>query len=892
MVNSSQNILKTACFFLLFMLSGSLMGGVGKISGTITDEASGEPIIGVNVIVHELGIGASTDIDGRYIILNIPVGYYTVSASFIGYNTIRISEIRCASDHTTIQDFGLSSGILEGEAVVVVAKRPLVQKDLTATQRITSSEEMKAMPVESFLGILTTQAGVNTGADGAIHIRGGRSNEVGFYIDGISVADPFFTNSLSLSVSNNALEEMKVVSGAFNAEYGNAMSGIVNISLKEGSDKFKGNLSFYTGDYISNNNELFVNIDDVAPTANSVIEGTLTGPIWRNKLTFNFSGKYRNNEGYRYGIRQHLPTDSSNFTDSDNWYVEVNGDSAFVPMNPSYGLNSLAKFTFRVTPTFKISVQSMYDKSFRKDYVHSYKFNPDGIYQYNSQNGGTSLRFNQSFGLTFYEFSLYRNYTNYTKYVYEDPLDSRYAPSNRVIGSPSSSTFVFGGTQMDDYIDRWSKTYGAKFDLTMQIGQHNETKTGLDFRYNDLEADVFEILYDNQEYREPTVLEANESPSHTLYTGQATFFSAYIQDKLEYESMIMNVGIRYDYFDPNDSIPVNLLDPTGEYTDAEIKTSISPRLGVAFPITDKGVLHFSYGHFYQMPSLIRLYSYDGFGAGIVPTIGYADLKPEKTVLYEFGLQQQFGEYIALEATAFYKDIRDLLASQSIYYESSIYGPSNYSVYLNKDYGTVKGFTLSLAKPYDRNSHLAGHFDYTYQTSEGNDVRDGSFYFSQFNETEEPKEIVVLGWDQTHLINATVTYSVPQKWGISIIGKLASGWPYTPIIPLANYTPLALSERKPWQKNVNIRAHKAVVLGGFEFTLFAKVFNVFDTKNERYVYDDTGRSGYTFVNQSTQETKEFISHYGEPGIHTWSEYQIRPNYYSSPRSVSLGFSMEF
>jgi outer membrane receptor protein involved in Fe transport len=887
-MKKTQYYFRMICMLsLFFLMNMQLMAASGKLSGTVTDKDTGEPLIGVNIIVHELQIGASSDIDGRFMILNIPPGYYTVSASYMGYQKLTFTDVRFSMDHTTVQDYKMSSQILEGDEVLVVAKRPLVQKDLTSSQRVTSAEEIKSMPVESFYGVLTTQAGVNEGADGAIHIRGGRSNEVGYYIDGVSVATAF---SSAISISNQSLEEMKVVSGAFNAEYGNAMSGIVNIQLKEGGDKFKGNLSFYTGDRISKNNDIFPNIDDFSMSANTVFEGGVTGPIIGRKLTFNVSGKMSSNEGYYYGIREHLPSDSANFSDSDNYYVEMNGDSAYVAMNPSSSVNGLLKLTLRLTPTLKISTQTLYYDGQYKNYTHTYKFNPNGTYNNYSTKGGNSIRMNHSLGKMFYEISIYENHTEFKKYVYETLDEYKDVSTSKIIGSPASATFLLGGAQMDNTHTN-SQTYGMKWDMTTQIGQHHETKMGIDIKNDKLNSDSYTILYDGLYFREPTVLDTNGSPTHSYYEGDADFASAYIQDKLEYESMIMNVGIRYDYFNPNSDYPINLLDPTGERETAPAKVTVSPRLGVAFPITDKGILHFSYGHFYQLPSLSNLYSYRVFGAGTSPTIGYADLKPEKTVIYEFGLQQQFGEYIALEATAFYKDIRNLLATQSIYYESSQYGPSSYALYLNKDYGTVKGFTISLAKPYDRSSHISGHFDYTYQETEGNNVSSGSFYFSQFSEEEAEKEIVILGWDQSHLLNTTVTYSISGNWSVSMIGKLASGWPYTPLIAQSTYLPISNSERKPWQTTIDMRANKTIKIAGRNFNVFLKVFNVPDFLNQRYVYDDTGSSAYTFISQSTEETKEFIRHYGEPGIHTWSEYQVRPTYYSSPRSAYLGFSVD-
>ena len=205
---------------------------------------------------------------------------------------------------------------------------------------------------------------------------------------------------------------------------------------------------------------------------------------------------------------------------------------------------------------------------------------------------------------------------------------------------------------------------------------------------------------------------------------------------------------------------------------------------------------------------------------------------------------------------------------------------------------MKGFAISLTKRYDRFSKTSAFLDYAYQITDGNDVNSGSFYFNALTGEEEEKRIVPLTWDQRHVFNATVTISDPNNWGISVIGKLSSGWPYTPDIPNANYVPESNSGRKPWQKSVNVRVYKTVNVGKMNVVIFTKIFNLFDTRNERYVYDDTGRSGYTFINRTNQETEAFIEHYDEPGVHTWEEYQVRPHYYSAPRSVQMGFSLDF
>ena len=918
-------------FLILFAISGlNAYSNTGKVSGRITDAKTGAALAGVNVFLEDTPYGTATDEFGEYVILNIPPGDYSIKASYIGYATYKVSNVRVSLDRTTQQNFQLSEAVIEGEEVTVVADRPLIYKDLTASQKITTSDEIKIMPVETFLGVLTTQAGVNQGAGGELHIRGGRSNEVGYYIDGVSVANPFFTNGLAVSISNKALEEMKVVSGAFNAEYGNAMSGIVNLQVKDGGKDYHGSLSYQSGDHQSSDSDIFTNIDQFSLFTNKVLEGTINGPMpfMKNKeqFTFNLSARYSDSEGHYYGIREHTVGDSSDFRDDDNWYIEMNGDSSYVPMSPSKNLNLMGKFTYRASPLLKVSVQLLHSGGKSKSYSHAFKYNPDGTSTSKSSNNNYSIKLNHALSArNFYEANLSLSNTSYMGYqfkpidlnsaVNEDEADrfgsdgyifynffedsskywllngSDYAPTSRIKGSPASTTFLFGGSNRG-HSYRQSKSLSFKFDFTSQVNNRHEIKTGINFRTDNLDERNFTVLYDNQEYRVPTILPENDSPSHNHYNNTATFFSGYLQDKIEYENFITNVGVRYDQFNPDESYIFDFLDPEGEKVSAKKKVMISPRAGVAFPITDQGILHFSYGHFYQMPTLRRLYKKSIFGAGLAPTIGYSDLKPEKTVLYEFGLQQQIGRITAIEMSAFYKDIRDLLAVQSIRYESEKYGPSNYSIYMNKDYGNVKGYTFSLTKRYDPVSRTSAFVDYTYQVTEGNSVTSGSFYYNALSGEQEEKRIVPLAWDQRHILNTNVSVGDPRNWNLGIISKLSSGWPYTPNIPDANYVPQPNSGRKPWQWRVDMRLHKNFKIGKLNYLVFMKVYNLLDRRNERYVFNDTGRAGYTYVFQSTQETQGFKSHYGEPGVHEWSEYQVRPHYYTAPRSVNVGFSVDF
>ena len=879
--------------FLLFFFNQEVFAISGKISGKITD-SSNTPMIGVNVLVKELGIGTVSDASGDYVISNIPAGRYTVEVTYIGYSKVILENILINQDRTSYQNIQLKEEALKGEEIIVKATRPMVHKDLTASQKITTAKEIADLPVESFVGVLVNQAGVNQGAGGEIHIRGGRYNEVGYYIDGVSVSNPFFTNSLAVNISNKSLQEMRVVSGAFNAEYGNAMSGIVNIELKEGDARItNGSLSFYSGDYLTDNDKIFLNIDNFKTFSNVVVDAGINGPIKiikNGKLTYNVSLRYSDQGGHLYGLREHVPDDIADFRFSDNWYIEMGGDSSYVSMNPSTRINMLTKLTYKFSPKFKISFQDIINDSKWKNYVHTYKFNPDGTYNYNSKNRNTSIKINRAFNNGFLTLNIFHNSTNYRNFVYENPYDPRYVSTSLIRGTPPSPSFSFGGTQMG-HNKRISFSNGGKLDVSFLNLKRHDIKIGLSARLDNLEEDNFTILYDEFNYPTPTVLPANESPSHNYYNKKAIFLSSYLQDKIEYENMVINIGLRFDQFNPDDDYVSNLVNPEGEKSKAKIKKMYSPRFGISFPITEKGIVHFSYGHFYQMPTLRNLYKQSIFGANQSPTVGYANLNPEKTIQYEFGVQQQLLQFVAVDMSIYYKDVRDLLALQSISYDSPNYGPSSYNIYLNKDYATIKGLTFSLTKRYDPITRISAFFDYGYQISEGNSITSGSFYFNTLTGEQEEKRVVPLSWDQKHIFNATVTYNHFNKWGISFIGKLSSGWPYTPNIPFANYVPEPNSDRKPWQKNVNARFFKSIPFGKHSLVFFTKIYNLFDFLNEKYVYNDTGRSGYTFINRSSQETQTLTKHYGENGVHTWEEYHIRPDYYSSPREIQIGFSIE-
>jgi outer membrane receptor protein involved in Fe transport len=358
---------------------------------------------------------------------------------------------------------------------------------------------------------------------------------------------------------------------------------------------------------------------------------------------------------------------------------------------------------------------------------------------------------------------------------------------------------------------------------------------------------------------------------------------------MEFTTMIINAGLRFDYFDSQAKYAPDNFAPTSNLTNAEPKTTFSPRLGISFPITDQGIIHFSYGHFYQLPPYAYLYANPNFKTvSGIPVFGNANLNPEKTVTYEIGLQQQLSETIAFNVTGFYKDVRDLLALQQIRASSSV----TYQKYVNKDYGNIKGITFSLTKRKLPDDLFGASLDYTFQVAEGNETGGDAFFLDLASGRQSEKLPVPLGWDQTHNLNSVITFGGSRDWLVTLIGSIGSGLPYSPRIPEQQIYLGINSEQKPFQTNVDLLIEKSFDISDVLLTVFVKVYNLFDTLNERFVYDDTGRATYSLeqTKGGPQATNTIAARV--PGVKSADEYFVRPQYYSTPREVRLGLSLEY
>src|SRR5512135_2765146 len=180
----------TACL----LLPALVFAQDGKLRGKVTDKETNEPLVGANIVIEGTSLGAAADVSGDFVVLGIPPGVYTVRASYIGYAGFGISNVRVLAGQTTSQDFQLSSSAVQVQAIEIVAQRPLIQRNTTNTVRLTTQEDIANLPIRGVQSILGLQAGV-VQQGGTLYIRGGRAEDVAYFIDGANVTNPFLSGT-------------------------------------------------------------------------------------------------------------------------------------------------------------------------------------------------------------------------------------------------------------------------------------------------------------------------------------------------------------------------------------------------------------------------------------------------------------------------------------------------------------------------------------------------------------------------------------------------------------------------------------------------------------------------------------------------------------------------
>ena len=950
----------------MLFLSAPLQGGSdGKIAGRITD-FDGAPLPGADVYLQALETGAISDATGHYAILGLPPGRYSLRTSLIGYGTVTVQGIAVSADQTTIVNLTLELAPLEAAPVVVMAPDALIQADLTATRRSIARSEISILPAEDIASLLQTMAGAVAGADGSLHIRGGRSGEVVYLLDGLPVNDPF-TSQLGLPLATNMIAELSLVTGAFSAEYGRAMSGVVNLVTRAGGRHFRGSISQQSGDMYSGQTDIFDAVDRFEPLTFSRTDFSLEGPLpLLPGGTFLAVGSLQANDGWLFGYREHNTWDFASLETGSEPFVVRTGDSARVGLNPRQSAAVMAKLSFRPWPNGKITYQLHRFESLTRRYEQAWKFNPDGRTTYEDRAILQSLHFSQTlsprstFSLrlairrslaeqyvhklempykldeNFYgrdlngdglltvvtvDWAFIRRYGAYLPndlwYRLQVPgeyidgaagwfevlgwnADSsvaeiwvpRYVPysgPSQVRSTVPEGHFIYG-SQQDNYRIDDAQTRTLILTFTSQINPAHQLRLGAELNLYRLHANHMIISITEGNNWQPWIPAVSEAGlSHVEYTRRPYDIAAYLQNKIELQNMVLQAGIRFDYFEPADSTFSDPANPLRD-TPAQPKVQISPRVGISIPISERGFIRFSYGHFFRMPGMAWLYRNPDLkrvtGSNI--QFGNPDLEPERTIMYELGLQQKLSATTALNVSLYYRDISNWLSSEDNFINNEL----RYTRYVARDYGSVRGITASYVRR--KRAGLNLHIDYTLQVARGNSSSPDAVYYDNLREPPviSEKSPVPLDWDVRHSGGLTLSGQTRGGLMLGLIGKLASGRPYTPANAQGERLGAENSARTPGTFTIDLRASKLIDIGGQHLTATFKVYNLLDRRNERTVFPETGRASYSLRPAQGGGPAELFPTLAGAGVYTLEERLYSPLNYQPPRQILVSLGWDF
>lgn len=977
-------------FLLLFsVIPGFVFAGVtGKIAGKVLDSETKEPLPGANIVIEGTSFGAASNVNGEFIILNVPPGKYEVKATFIGYRSVTVQNTIVSVDLTTTTNFELPSEAIAVSSVVIVAERPLIQKNATNETHIMTSDEIANIPLRNYAAVVATSTGVVT-ARNDMYVRGGRRDEVAYYLDGV------YSNSLRTGtrvgeIPINSVEQINYQAGGFNAEYGFANSGIVVTSSKAGSNKLSISGEMVTDEFLSQKEKVL----DTYSYGYNVYNLALSGPVFTNAIRFFGAGEYNFLRDRRPTASSHPQLDGTFTQDQINltrqqleaqkipfadWILPVKNVTGPLPNNSLRRWSFNGNLLFDIKPVqlklggngtiddFREYTQafaltnldhSPYDKVFATSLYAkvTHTLSPNTYYMatgYYSMHGDE--RYDAVFARNVADYGDATDFNNNgirAPFLKQNGLNT---PDVRRLG-----TGLFNPVQTwDDYELNRAEVLGAKLDLTHQIGLMHEIKAGFEYRYNTLRryyvgrpvqlAGVFAttpgidpaLAYRTaytENYGYPMFFENDiVDPANTLDSGDDAakhpiIAAFYLQDKIEMSDLVLNLGLRGDYIDANDrkiTEPYNIrisqgfLDPVN-FEDTKGTLTISPRIGLSFPVTDKTVFHAQWGKFTQQPELQYLYTGWSYYAAQVSqgnqvSIGNPDLKPVKTTAYEIGIGQQLGMNASLNVTAYYKEIRDLIVLKNRVNAK----PATYAQYQNGDYGTVKGVSFNFRLR--RTERVSANVNYTLQYAGGTgSTAGGSFYITWIGNEYYPTFVAPLDFDQRHTASINLDFRTNPddgptllgmkpfgSMGLNVLASLGSGFPYTPkrigdTVFGARFStsfPIAAtnSAYTDWTYDIGLRLDKTVTLANNDINVYLWVTNLLGSKlpfnrrsdrGQEYaggngIFEATGRpddNGWL----DTVEGQKWLSDNG--GTRAEEMYRSRindPRNWMEPRQIRLG-----
>ena len=927
------------------------------IKGRIFDDETGETMPYTNVYISGTNIGTMAFTDGFYIMRGLPAGTYTVKASYISYG-LGSQTVTLAPGEVANLDFHLEVHAIMAEAFDVAAERALIEVERTGSSHFMTSKQLEAMPLDNMVDMVAMAPGV-TMQDNEIHIRGGRADDTMFVVDGMNVSDPLGGGGYGYQIDPSIINEIEVLTGGFNAEHGQAVSGVVNISTKEGTDRVEGRVSFkrdYLFSTIPKNDhrgwEDFTNFNESQNI--DIVKASVSGPdpisAGLRALGLNLPGKQFWLLSGSMDIRDgYLPIYSrQNILKSPVYESEM-----WSPRQQN-NWNGLAKWTWHITPSHKLNInlsrQVGVSQGFKlpgEGYARPFMDSLDKYLVFTNENILSQVYYRQVLSdNSWFEMTLGRNFnrmhanvngnddfTTYEPISGWDPLEPS-LPAE-YISSPDGQ--VPGGA--DRWHDHYSESYTLKAAYSFMGIGNNEFKTGVDLSFTEMQ------LVDLQ-------TNLGVPPDGKLGVKEDVFLvhpitgAAYFQDTLNYKGLIINAGIRADWWAPGKEVESVMENPddylfitddmaeefygkTHDVMGRNWKMRLSPRLGLSFPVTERDKFFFNYGHFSQWPRFAYVYpQLEAQTATEVQLLGNPNLDPKVTIEYETGLQHEFGGLWSLGMTFFNRDIYDY--AKSVRLDAVEIGAEetpdpndtgNVTIdpvrYFNGDSARSLGIEITVTKRTTRWLSGSGSVEFQHTTGTNSNA-DEAYLVASYEDAYSPTASIngltrtPLLWDKPWSVSFNADFSVfdddrpeifgwrmPPNWSLNLLARAEAGQRYTPKIykGFEDYERGGVnSDTGPYKSTVNLRFNKYWRFRGTEkLTMYLEVRNLLNHKNFRRINPFTGE-GYAVGDYNP----EWVENWDEPenqedpyfattNSEDYAKGVVDPSYIENPLTFLWGVS---
>jgi len=789
--------------FVILLLCGPLQsfaGTTGSIWGSVSDRLTGKVIAGATIAVPDSRFRCLSDRNGNFFINLLPPGTYNIQVTMIGYVPEQTPDVQICADSRSRIDFYLKPDIIPSRSEPDAKTIPVcIQTETAGADRIFSGLSLRRqLPLTTLLETLAFEPNcIQT------HIKGGRSREILYLVDGQSTQDLLFREA-NLNLPFSSITDLAIYSSGFDAEYGNSLSGVVNIITQEGK----------------NSPRLFLNLgtDNLARFRQSQnahqIEWMANGP-----LLLAFGGPVLNLH-YQFAGRINL---------SDTPWRNTMTRVFQSPIARNYSFQT--KIKYHLTPTLSLTGQGIFQNDSGHEYAYLWHHNLPGLPGFHKKNH----RYQATLA---HELSPKCFYTlAFLRYEIQDDVPGTKSDDYVALLRETTSVeeMILSG-QVQWWRSSEQNGLAVKADLTRQLKLNAELKYGIEFnRMN--------VAFNQSRFTEVPVLgdvtQIGYLADQTHFKHHPYTLGTYFQTRFAYSDINSTLGLRIDAFDAAvKSSGVHYQTADAHFNlpprSSRFQSRISPRAKVGITLTAKDRLRLNYGWFYQLPPLYYFYqNLDIPLQGTFTLVGNPELSFEKTVLYELGYERQMTHHFGLRTSIFQKDVTHLAGTQVTRLPvaaTSPEAPLAWAEYRNNGHGTINGLEIHLH--FQPSPNYSADFGYSLQKAVGTASRAEDAFYRLIWGIDGISDEISLDWDQRHTFLVNLNLNHPDKWGVYFGGRIGSPLPSVPL----EGTSAERTRFRRWSSLFALKAYFTINSGYGSLSPYLQINNLFNTQT--YIGFDT------------------------------------------------------